>query len=135
MVTFTIYLNTEMREHLERLQPYVSEYFVSFFIVELMKAFQPGLNPTVKQVYIDDVMEMAYQFWEEDSEAAREEGVMEEVSLDCFYEGVNVGCDIVELILKRHDIFGVLEGLDIHEPSFSLVDYNYDNHILVIEGE
>lgn len=135
MVTFTIYLNTEMREHLERLQPYVSEYFVSFFIAELMKAFQPGLNPTVKQVYIDDVMEMAYQFWEEDAEAAREEGVQEQIALDSFYEGVNVGCDIVELILRRYDIFGVLEGLDVLEPSFSLVDYDYSNHILVIEGE
>lgn len=135
MVTFTIYLNAEMREHLERLQPYVSEYFLAFFIAELMKAHQPGLNPIQKQVYIDEVMEMAYQFWEEDSEAAREEGVQEQICLDSFYEGVNVGCDIVELILKRYDIFGVLEGLDILEPTFVLVDFDYTNHILVIEGE
>ena len=135
MFVFTLYLDRRACELFERVDPYIGEYYIGFFIVELFAAFEPGTPDINKQVIVDYVKEMAYSYYEDLSDEAEENGVKETIRLDCFYEAVDIAYEIAERLVKQYDIFTVVSAKGMKKPSFLLSNHDYDNHVLVVEVE
>ena len=135
MFSFTLYLDRQSREWFNRVNPYVGEYYIGFFVVELFPAFRPGIADINKQVAVDFVKETAYSYYEEEAERAEENGVEETIKLDCFIDAVDIAYDIAERLMKQYDIFGIASANGFHDPSFMLVNHDFDNHVLIVEVE
>ena len=135
MKVFTLYLTKEMREHFNRLEPYVAEIYVAHFIVELIRSFSPDIPEANRQCIRDYVREMAYNYYEEEATYAEEDGAMETIRMDCFFEAVDVAYEIAAMLVKHYDIFDVFTPREINDVSFSLTHYDEHCGMIVIEAE